>query len=387
MSRLALNTAPELTCISSLSDSSFDGVYHAVQSFLGSKHNPQSFSWARITLITMLFAHFIMLLLALAVIFLRLPTRKFTLGSITRHGVLRPNATGCVTICCILFDIFAIIGLAMQLAIDCGISNPEAKAHIPGIKYVIIWFGVWCFCWSTACQYICARWDPPWKLGANDRALNVVPFPVIVMLNVTFVGVAFISITISATIFTLSNQRYIDLIRAIDNLGPKLISLKIKSNNSSTLVGVNLPMEPLHELDHLIYNFSHWLKIRILTCLGLNSCLLFVYTPFIFFTYIQLKRFMQFAPKEWAESKNGPQKHQPAQKKGFKIDCKKEMRSLLITAATIFSVFLVEWPLLVWEFIHISAGHCKSDEGLVMREMVANIFATLNIILHKFQLT
>jgi hypothetical protein len=43
----------------------------------------------------------------------------------------------------LFFQSVAVVGLGMQLAIDYGISDPEAKVHIPGIKYVIIWIGVW----------------------------------------------------------------------------------------------------------------------------------------------------------------------------------------------------------------------------------------------------
>lgn len=170
MSRLSLNTAPGLTCVTS--DSSFSNAYSAIHNLLMAKNDPRTYSWSRATLMTMLVAHLIMLLMAISVVLVRLSGRKFMIGYITRHGVLRPNATGCVTVCYILYDIFAVVGLGMQLAIDYGISNPEAKVHIPGIKYVIIWIGVWCFCWSTACQYICARWDPPWQSNSSDRKLN-----------------------------------------------------------------------------------------------------------------------------------------------------------------------------------------------------------------------
>ncbi|OAV99031.1 hypothetical protein PTTG_25435 [Puccinia triticina 1-1 BBBD Race 1] len=141
MSQLSLNTAPGLTCVTS--NSSFTNVYYAIHNLLKAKYDPSTYSWSRVTLLTMLVAHLIMLVMALSVILVRLCSQKFMLGYITRHGVLRPNATGCVTVCYILYDIFAVVGLGMQLAIDYGISNPEAKVHMPGIKYVIIWIGVW----------------------------------------------------------------------------------------------------------------------------------------------------------------------------------------------------------------------------------------------------
>ncbi|MBW0518860.1 hypothetical protein O181_058575 [Austropuccinia psidii MF-1] len=320
-----------------------------------------------------------MLFIALSVIFFRLPSRKFTLGYITRHGVLRPNATGCVTVCCILYDIFAIIGLGMQLAIDYGISNPEAKVLIPGLKYVVIWIGVWCFCWSTACQYICARWDPPWQSDSSDRKLNIVPFPVIVTLNITFVGVAIVGVAIIGAVFSFANNQYIKLQRAVDSIETLLSDLNMMQADAASIFDVlsTLPGQPLRKIDHQIHRFSYWLRIRILTCLGLNSCLLIVYTPFIFFTYIQLKKFIRFAPREWAESKKGPQKHYPGRKRGSRIDCKKEMKSLLLTAGTIYSVLLVEAPLLVWEFMHISAGNCRSSEGVVIREMASDVIVSI----------
>ncbi|KAH9467721.1 hypothetical protein Pst134EA_011353 [Puccinia striiformis f. sp. tritici] len=333
MSRLSLNTAPGLTCVTS--NSSFTSVYYAIHNLLRAKNDPSTYSWSRVTLITMLVAHLIMLIMALSVIFVRMANRKFMLGYITRHGVLRPNATGCVTTCYVLYDIFAVVGIGMQLAIDYGISNPEAKVHIPGLKYVIIWIGVWCFCWSTACQYICARWDPPWQSNSSDRKLNIVPYSVIVMLNVIFVGVAVSSVAVNMT-----------------SANPD-IAFQAASN---------LPGQPLSKLYHLIHQFSHWLKIRITTCLALNSCLLIAYTPFIFSTYRQLKQYERLAPKDWAESKKGPQKHPRPQKKG---------------ARAIYSVLLVEWPLLAWEFMHISAGKCRSGDGLAIREMASDVIISI----------
>lgn len=371
MSRLSLNTAPDLTCVTSLSDSSSLNVYHAVHSFLRSKTEPPSNpKWARAILITMLLAHILMLLLALSVLLLRIVSRKFTLASITRHGVLRPNATGCVTLCCILYDIFAVTGLGMQLAIDYGVSNPAAKVHIPGIKYVIIWIGVWCFCWSTACQYICARWDPPWQSNSMDRKLNIVPLPVVMMLNIMSVGLAIIGVALIMTVFSLANYQYTQLSNAVDYIEKALAEKSLGHDAQTYEVLSNLPKMPLKKLDHLIHRFSSWLKIRIFVCLALNSTLLLVYSPFIIFTYIQLKQYRKFTPKDWYESKKGPQKHQSKIARGTRIDCRKEMRTLLVTAGTIYSVLIVEWPLLVWEYLHISAGHCQSGEGLVIREMV-----------------
>ncbi|KNE96333.1 hypothetical protein PSTG_10451 [Puccinia striiformis f. sp. tritici PST-78] len=377
MSRLSLNTAPGLTCVTS--NSSFISVYYAIHNLLTAKNDPNTYSWSRVTLITMLVAHLIMLIMALSVILVRMANGKFMLGYITRHGVLRPNATGCVTTCYVLYDIFAIIGIGMQLAIDYGISNPEAKVHIPGIKYVIIWIGVWCFCWSTACQYICARWDPPWQSNSSDRTLNIVPYSVIVMLNVIFVGVAVFSVAIIITVFSLSNTQYIYLQRAVDSIEMALAQVNMTSANPEIAfeAASNLPGHPLSKLHHLIHQFSHWLKIRITTCLALNSCLLMAYTPFIFSTYRQLKQYKKLAPKDWAESKKGPQKHPRPQKKGARIDCKKEMRSLLLTAGVIYSVLLVEWPLLVWEFVHISAGQCRSGDGLAIREMASDVIISI----------
>ncbi|PLW11648.1 hypothetical protein PCANC_09912 [Puccinia coronata f. sp. avenae] len=377
MSRLSLNTAPGLTCVPS--DSSFTNVYYAIHNLLKSKNDPNTYSWSRVTLITMLVAHLMMLFMALSVILVRLSNRKFMLGYITRHGVLRPNATGCVTVCYVLYDIFAVVGLGMQLAIDYGISDPEAKVHIPGIKYVIIWIGVWCFCWSTACQYICARWDPPWQSNSSDRKLNVVPYSVIVMLNIIFVGVAIISVAIIVTVFSLSNSQYIYLNRAVDSIEAALMKFNIASANPEVAfqVASQLPGHPLSQLHHLIHQFSHWLKIRITTCLALNSCLLIAYTPFIFSTYRQLKQYERLAPKDWAESKKGPQKHPAPGKKGGRIDCKKEMRSLLVTAGVIYSVLLLEWPLLAWEFMHISAGKCRSGDGLAIREMASDVIISI----------
>ncbi|KAG0142735.1 hypothetical protein CROQUDRAFT_218570 [Cronartium quercuum f. sp. fusiforme G11] len=376
MSRLSLNTAPDLTCVTSLSDSSSLNVYHAVHSFLRSKNDPPTNpSWARVTLITMLLAHVIMLLIAACVLSLRMLSKKFTLASITRHGVLRPNATGCVTICCILYDIFAVAGLGMQLAIDYGISNPAAKVHIPGIKYVIIWIGVWCFCWSTACQYICARWDPPWQSGSMDRKLNIVPLPVVMMLNIMSVGIAIVGVAIIMTVFSLANYQYTQLSDAVDYIEATLAKMSLKHEEQTYEVLSNLPNMPLNKLDHLIHRFSFWLKIRIFVCLALNSTLLVVYSPFIIFTYVQLKQYRKFTPKDWVESKKGPQKSK--RKKSTRIDCRKEMRTLLATAGTIYSVLIVEWPLLVWEYLHISAGHCHSAEGLVIREMASDVIVSI----------
>ncbi|KAH9443384.1 hypothetical protein Pst134EA_031334 [Puccinia striiformis f. sp. tritici] len=340
MSRLSLNTAPGLTCVTS--NSSFISVYYAIHNLLTAKNDPNTYSWSRVTLITMLVAHLIMLIMALSVILVRMANGKFMLGYITRHGVLRPNATGCVTTCYVLYDIFAIIGIGMQLAIDYGISNPEAKVHIPGIKYVIIWIGVWCFCWSTACQYICARWDPPWQSNSSDRTLNIVPYSVIVMLNVIFVGVAVFSVAIIITVFSLSNTQYIYLQRAVDSIEIALAQVNMTSANPEIAfeAASNLPGHPLSKLHHLIHQFSYWLKIRITTCLALNSCLLMAYTPFIFSTYRQLKH-------------------------------------LLLTAGVIYSVLLVEWPLLVWEFVHISAGQCRSGDGLAIREMASDVIISI----------
>ncbi|KAH9456122.1 hypothetical protein Pst134EA_011360 [Puccinia striiformis f. sp. tritici] len=377
MSRLSLNTAPGLTCVTS--NSSFTSVYYAIHNLLRAKNDPSTYSWSRVTLITMLVAHLIMLIMALSVIFVRMANRKFMLGYITRHGVLRPNATGCVTTCYVLYDIFAVVGIGMQLAIDYGISNPEAKVHIPGLKYVIIWIGVWCFCWSTACQYICARWDPPWQSNSSDRKLNIVPYSVIVMLNVIFVGVAVSSVAVIITVFSLANSQYIYLQRAVDSIEMALVQVNMTSANPDIAfqAASNLPGQPLSKLYHLIHQFSHWLKIRITTCLALNSCLLIAYTPFIFSTYRQLKQYERLAPKDWAESKKGPQKHPRPQKKGARIDCKKEMRSLLLTAGAIYSVLLVEWPLLAWEFMHISAGKCRSGDGLAIREMASDVIISI----------
>lgn len=53
------------------------------------------------------------------------------------------------------------------------------------------------------------------------------------------------------------------------------------------------------------------------------------------------------------------------------------MRSLLLTAGTIYSVLLVEWPLLVWEFLHISAGNCRSGDGLAIREMSSDVIISI----------
>lgn len=49
---------------------------------------------------------------------------------------------GHMLICCKTHAV-AVAGLGMQLAIEYGISNPAAKVNIPGIKYVIVWIGVW----------------------------------------------------------------------------------------------------------------------------------------------------------------------------------------------------------------------------------------------------
>ncbi|EGG08583.1 Hypothetical protein MELLADRAFT_105031 [Melampsora larici-populina 98AG31] len=286
---------------------------------------PSNPKWARAILITMLLAHIIMLLLASSVLLLRILSKKFTLASITR---------------------LAVTGLGMQLAIDYGISNPAAKVHIPGIKYVIVWIGVWCFCWSTACQYICARWDPPWQSNSMDRKLNIVPLPVVMMLNVMSVGLAIIGVALIMTVFSLANYQYIQLSDAVNYIEKSLADKSLGHDAQTYEVLSNFPNMPLKKLDHLI-----------------------VYSPFIIFTYIQLKQYRKFAPKDWYESKKGPQKHQSKMTRGTRIDCRKEMRTLLVTAGTIYSVLIVEWPLLVWEYLHISAGHCQSGEGLVIREM------------------
>jgi len=199
------------------------------------------------------------------------------------------------------------------------------------------------------------------------------------MLNVIFIGVAIISVAIIITVFSLSNSQYIYLQRAVDSIEAALSKANMTSANPDVAfqAASNLPGHPLSQLHHLIHEFSHWLKIRITTCLTLNTCLLVAYTPFIFSTYRQLKQYERLAPKEWVEGKKGPQKHSRPHKKGVRIDCKKEMRSLLVTAGVIYSVLLVEWPLLAWEFMHISTGKCRSGDGLAIREMASDVIISI----------
>ncbi|POV99911.1 hypothetical protein PSTT_13478 [Puccinia striiformis] len=355
MSRLSLNTAPGLTCVTS--NSSFISVYYAIHNLLTAKNDNRSLKM-------MLFleptAQHLFLVESNLDNYACGPSdnanhgiecyprkngeREIYAGLYHKTRCLRPNATGCVTTCytpaptaypkltvikLFLSRSVAIIGIGMQLAIDYGISNPEAKVHIPGIKYVIIWIGVWCFCWSTACQYICARWDPPWQSNSSDRTLNIVPYSVIVMLN------------------------YIYLQRAVDSIEIALAQVNMTSANPEIAfeAASNLPGHPLSKLHHLILSIAAYSW--------------------------QLKQYKKLAPKDWAESKKGPQKHPRPQKKGARIDCKKEMRSLLLTAGVIYSVLLVEWPLLVWEFVHISAGQCRSGDGLAIREMASDVIISI----------
>ncbi|POV95595.1 hypothetical protein PSTT_16153 [Puccinia striiformis] len=380
MSRLSLNTAPGLTCVTS--NSSFISVYYAIHNLLTAKNDNRSLKM-------MLFleptAQHLFLVESNLDNYACGPSdnanhgiecyprkngeREIYAGLYHKTRCLRPNATGCVTTCYVLYDIFAIIGIGMQLAIDYGISNPEAKVHIPGIKYVIIWIGVWCFCWSTACQYICARWDPPWQSNSSDRTLNIVPYSVIVMLNVIFVGVAVFSVAsklkllaspiscfaqmdtylklhsdsappVIITVFSLSNSQYIYLQRAVDSIEMALAQVNMTSANPEIAfeAASNLPGHPLSKLHHLIHQFSHWLKIRITTCLALNSCLL-----------MATEAVQETSTQRLGRKQERPAETSSPQKKGARIDCKKEMRSLLLTAGVIYSVLLVEWPLLVWE--------------------------------------
>ncbi|POV95825.1 hypothetical protein PSHT_15471, partial [Puccinia striiformis] len=362
MSRLSLNTAPGLTCVTS--NSSFISVYYAIHNLLTAKNDPNTYSWSRVTLITMLVAHLIMLIMALSVILVRMANGKFMLGYITRHGVLRPNATGCVTTCYVLYDICARdYWIGMQLAIDYGISNPEAKVHIPGIKYVIIWIGVWCFCWSTACQYICARWDPPWQSNSSDRTLTSFP-------------------TRDCDAERNIRRVYIYLQRAVDSIEIALAQVNMTSANPEIAfeAASNLPGHPLSKLHHLIVRpdvliCDLWVSLTFVT----RVASIFVLAKNQNYN-LQLKQYKKLAPKDWAESKKGPQKHPRPQKKGARIDCKKEMRSLLLTAGVIYSVLLVEWPLLVWEFVHISAGQCRSGDGLAIREMQLFLAQTIRIV-------
>ncbi|KAI9620043.1 hypothetical protein H4Q26_014025 [Puccinia striiformis f. sp. tritici PST-130] len=178
---------------------------------------------------------------------------KFMLGYITRHGVLRPNATGCVTTCYVLYDIFAIIGIGMQLAIDYGISNPEAKVHIPGIKYVIIWIGAFAGALPANTYVHDGIRRGIQFVGQNIKHRSLL---VIVMLNVIFVGVAVFSVAsklkLLASPISCFAQMDTYLKLHSDSAPPVIITVFLSNPEIAFEAASNLPGHPLSKLHHLI---------------------------------------------------------------------------------------------------------------------------------------
>ncbi|KAI8452948.1 hypothetical protein BY996DRAFT_2976583 [Phakopsora pachyrhizi] len=96
-----------------------------------------------------------MLILAVWVITLRVCSRKFTFGTITRSEKQLKTVKSC--------------DLTHPTVLQFGTNAVVVQA----IAFLFFWLPTWGFLWSWYGTIICNRWEPPWRAVAATSAIDI----------------------------------------------------------------------------------------------------------------------------------------------------------------------------------------------------------------------
>lgn len=203
--------------------------------------------WAQVLSVGNLIASVFMLCVATLTCAIQIQKKRFSLGRINPDHIVRPNAAVCFAIGCIGYSTMSIAELCLEMAQEQSPrdSNARGRAALTGIKGVCLWEGAWCFSWSSAGQFICAKWRPPWQA---DSTYDKIPRLVVFSLNSTFILMAIIAAGFPVIGFTMVEHYEKEALSLVTFVVKELYRIDRDPKAGYSLGTALLVLQPLYNL-------------------------------------------------------------------------------------------------------------------------------------------
>ncbi|KAH9817119.1 hypothetical protein DFH28DRAFT_963119 [Melampsora americana] len=227
--------------------------------------------WAQVLSVANLIASIFMLCVAMLTCAIQIRNKRFSLYSITQDYIIRPNAAICFAIGCIGYSVMSIAEIWLEIVQEKSPqdNNAQGRAALTGIKGFFLWEGAWGFSWSSAGQFICAKWRPPWQA---DSSYNKIPSWVIWALNSTFILIAILAAGLPVVAFGLLEYREKHSLGLLNSAIKELRMMDRDPKVEFSLTTALLVLKPLFQLLPVLDSIIFLLRLGTMSWL----CTLFV---------------------------------------------------------------------------------------------------------------
>ncbi|CAH7684198.1 expressed protein [Phakopsora pachyrhizi] len=284
-----------------------------------------------------------MLILAVWVITLRVCSRKFTFGTITRSKIMRLNPPDCFAVCCLFASPITIYSALTRIGYNASTNRFGTNAVVvQAIAFLFFWLPTWGFLWSWYGTIICNRWEPPWSQLSSIPGGRV-PKAIVITLNSLIILGAVAATSGFLTVAAIFNKKIGAAIDILERLQESLKSVAPTYDPNTWQITMLLPfLQPLRDLREMTGGLTKAFQMTILTSLILVVTLVALYPFLIANVFMQRRRHI----------KNNINTEQSI-KMRMKIDYVKELNSLLWVSLAIWLAFALYAPILIWQFVEV----------------------------------
>ncbi|KAH9823520.1 hypothetical protein DFH28DRAFT_1216970 [Melampsora americana] len=338
--------------------------------------------WAKTLFVGNIFADILLLSLALATCVIRTRDGNFTLGCITRDYIVRPNYAICFAIGCIGYSIMSIIEIAAWFAAEHMNDAKTTRGRVVLVagKYIFLWLGCWCFTWSSAGYYICAKWRPPWLPQHREKNL---PSMVVWALNSTFIISALIAITLPLVTFGLVEVHVHYLLGLLFSGASHLRRLDRHHVVEFDVLTALRVLKPLFSIGPLLDTMVNLMRLGTLVWLGIVLLLVAVQMIFVYLSISQ-RRSLGATETIWETCKktilNKPGDANRSTKSSL-VNHLQEQNLILILSAAIFFVAGIFVPFLLWVYYNVDIGNLITVRLELMTNMITSSVVVVSAVI------
>ncbi|KAG0146784.1 hypothetical protein CROQUDRAFT_656971 [Cronartium quercuum f. sp. fusiforme G11] len=342
--------------------------------------------WARRVMNVIMAAYILLLSLTLSLLFLRVSNGHFSIGSVTRHGLWRPNAPNCMAILMGIFAILTIASLSLQITSVGNHDNYAKILALYGIKFITIYLSAWVFCWACACQCALASWERPWYdlVQRPDPSSRVIKTSSVVcwMVNLVVPGVAITSTAIITWSFVMGQVAYQNLQRTLQAAHSSLEKASYNYDPKTYQMADFLEaLKPAQPIPMILGRLNFWYRFSGIMWLTFLVLFLVIYTPLLLATPRAMRR---QAEAHLSSNIIGPPSSMEVRQKRPLFNWRRPMGNTNIEYAILLMMgWFVELaslsyvPMIAWQVSFDSLEYLNSEAFVIVANIGAHGFVSL----------
>lgn len=341
-------------------------------------------AWAQVISVGNILASFALLSAGLWTCLIRVQAGNFSIGCIANNKILQPNAAIGFALGCIGYSSLAIIDLSLALVADHQHVVKPGRAALPGIKFISLWIGCWCFSWSIFGHYTSSRWDPSGQFNFGQAGTSQVPRVVIFALNFTFISSTLFAFISTLATFSIFEHRTQQVVKVISSAVVILRSLDESHRGQPfSLTKAIEVLQPLAGLLPLSVKVVMSLKAGVMVWIICEVLMILAHLAFVYLTFSQ-KCLMGPTVSFW-ETLVQVIKDQYPKQASPRINYAREQNVLLILSVMILFTSCLLGPVAVWQYVNTTLEQINTLNYSLRTELVVSCTVSLvtNIVMFK----